>query len=122
MQQTNPALAKYTFQMIVLVSVIPAFLAVLALALGAKDVKVAGQRAAPQFAFRTLGRPFMIFMVIVGIFTLGNSSDAFLMLRAQDARPDRRRHPGHADHLQPDLHAGLHARRARSPTASAAGA
>ena len=26
----------------------------------------------------------MIFMVIVGIFTLGNSSDAFLVLRAQD--------------------------------------
>ena len=31
-----------------------------------------------------MGRPFTIFLVIVSIFTLGNSSDAFLVLRAQN--------------------------------------
>ena len=31
-----------------------------------------------------MGKPFTIFLVIVSIFTLGNSSDAFLVLRAQD--------------------------------------
>jgi MFS family permease len=77
-------LTEQTFRVVVLVSLIPALLAVISLAFGAKDVSVKGQRATPKFAFRALGRPFMIFMVIVGIFTLGNSSDAFLVLRAQD--------------------------------------
>jgi MFS family permease len=31
-----------------------------------------------------LGRPFLAFMLIVGLFDLGNSSDAFLVLRAQE--------------------------------------
>lgn len=73
-----------TFQIVVLLSLIPAFLAVLSLALGAQDVPVTGQRQLPRFAFRGLGRRFIVFMVIVGIFDLGNSSDAFLVLRAQE--------------------------------------
>jgi MFS family permease len=76
-------LTDQTFRVVVVVSLIPALLAVISLAVGAQEVAVKGQRAAPKFAFRALGRPFMIFMVIVGIFTLGNSSDAFLVLRAQ---------------------------------------
>jgi MFS family permease len=83
-QANSTDLTEHTFRVVVIVSLIPAVLAVISLAFGAKDVTVKGQRAAPKFAFRALGRPFMIFMVIVGIFTLGNSSDAFLVLRAQD--------------------------------------
>lgn len=83
-QAGSADLSEQTFRTVVIVSLIPAVLAVISLAVGAKDVTVKGQRAAPKFAFRALGRPFMIFMVIVGIFTLGNSSDAFLVLRAQD--------------------------------------
>ena len=83
-QAGSADLSEQTFRAVVIVSLIPAVLAVISLAFGAKDVTVKGQRAAPKFAFRALGRPFMIFMVIVGIFTLGNSSDAFLVLRAQD--------------------------------------
>lgn len=77
-------LSKSTFQMIVLFSLLPAFLAVLSLIIGAKDVKVKGQREAPKFSLRGMGKPFYIFLVIVSIFTLGNSSDAFLVLRAQN--------------------------------------
>lgn len=77
-------LARSTFQTIVLVSLVPALLAVLTLAFGAKDVAVSGQRAAPKFSLRSLGKPFSIFLVIVSIFTLGNSADAFLVLRAQN--------------------------------------
>jgi MFS family permease len=77
-------LSRSTFQIIVLVSMIPAFLAVLFLAIGAKDVPVSGQRAVPKFALKNMGRPFSIFLVIVSIFTLGNSSDSFLVLRAQN--------------------------------------
>jgi MFS family permease len=66
------------------ISLLPALLAVLALAFGAQDVPVLKERALPKFAFRSLGKPFIVFMVIVGLFELGNSSDAFLVLRAQD--------------------------------------
>ena len=83
-QSNQVTLSVETFRTVVLISIIPAVLAVLALALGARDVGVKGQRAMPKFAFRSLGRPFMIFMIIVGIFDLGNSSDAFLTLRAQE--------------------------------------
>ena len=77
-------LGDATFRTIVLISLVPAFLAVLSLALIARDVQVEQQRAAPKFAFKALGKPFMTFIGIVSIFTLGNSADAFLVLRAQD--------------------------------------
>ena len=83
-QAGSTDLSAQTFHIVVVVSLIPALLAVISLIFGAKDVTVKDQRAAPKFAFRALGRPFLIFMVIVGIFTLGNSSDAFLVLRAQN--------------------------------------
>ncbi len=77
-------LNRATFQTVVLISLVPAFLAVLSLALGAKDVPVLKERKMPRFAFRSLGKRFCIFMLIVGLFDLGNSSDAFLVLRAQE--------------------------------------
>ncbi|MDR3575677.1 MAG: MFS transporter [Anaerolineaceae bacterium] len=83
-QKNTLDLSKPTFQTIVLISLLPAFLAMLSLAIGAKDVPVKGQWAAPKFSLRSMGRPFTVFLVIVSIFTLGNSSDAFLVLRAQN--------------------------------------
>jgi MFS family permease len=77
-------LSRSTFQTIVLISLVPAFLAVLSLAIGAKDVAVTSRRAVPEFSLHSLGKPFHIFLIIVSIFTLGNSSDAFLVLRAQN--------------------------------------
>jgi MFS family permease len=83
-QTGGGSLQERTFRAVVLLSLIPAALAVLSLALGARDVSVTGQRALPRFAFKSLGKPFIVFMVIVGLFDLGNSSDAFLILRAQE--------------------------------------
>ena len=83
-QSNNLDLTAHTFRTLVLISLVPAFLAVLALALGSQDVPVKGARKLPRFAFRSLGKPFMTFMIIVSIFDLGNSSDAFLVLRAQE--------------------------------------
>jgi MFS family permease len=83
-QSTSVGLAESTFRTVVLLSLIPAVLAVLSLAVGAQDVPVTEQRAAPKFAFRSLGKRFVIFMLVVGLFDLGNSSDAFLILRAQE--------------------------------------
>ncbi len=83
-QQQLGKMERSTFQLVVLISIIPAILAVAALAIGAKEVAITGQKSMPRFAFKSLGKPFMIFMIIVGVFDLGNSSDAFLVLRAQE--------------------------------------
>jgi MFS family permease len=83
-QSSSLELDLSTFRTIVLVSLLPAGLAVLTLAIGARDVPVTSQRVVPKFAFKSLGMPFTAFMIIVGLFELGNSSDAFLILRAQE--------------------------------------
>jgi len=83
-QAASVELGKHTFQVVVLASLVPAVLAVLSLALGADDVPVTTRRERPVISFRGLGRPFLAFMLIVGLFDLGNSSDAFLVLRAQE--------------------------------------
>jgi MFS family permease len=38
----------------------------------------------PWLGFRDLGRPFVVFTLVAALFALGNSSDAFLILRAQN--------------------------------------
>lgn len=83
-QSSQASLSLPAFRTIVLFSLVPAGLAVLSLAVLAKDVVVKSQRQAPRFALLALGKPFLIFMVIVSLFDLGNSSDAFLVLRAQE--------------------------------------
>ena len=83
-QESSATLSRSTFQVVVLVSVLPAFLAVLVLAFGAREVPISSEGTRPRITFRGLGRPFLVFMLIVGLFDLGNSSDAFLVLRAQD--------------------------------------
>ena len=77
-------LGQKTFQIIVLASLIPAALSVLSLVVGAKDVPVTSTREKPVITLKGLGKPFLTFLLIVGLFDLGNSSDAFLVLRAQE--------------------------------------
>jgi MFS family permease len=83
-QRGGGVLTRATFQTIVLISLVPALLAVLSLAIGARDVPVRETQERPKISFKGLGRPFLIFMIIVGIFDLGNSADAFLILRAKE--------------------------------------
>ncbi len=86
-QGGNLALTRPTFQTVVLFSIIPAALAVLILASGAKEVSVmVGERhsAPPSLSLHGFDARFKGFLLIVVIFTLGNSSDAFIILRAQE--------------------------------------
>jgi MFS family permease len=83
-QSSAVDLSRKTFQIVVLASIIPAVLAVVVLAVGAKDVPIQSNRAAPRLTLRGLDRRFRLFLGIVIIFTLGNSADAFLILRAQE--------------------------------------
>lgn len=77
-------LDRHLFQVIVVLSLIPAALAVLVLALGAREVtRRATPGATPPLGLRGLDRSFLLFLGVVVLFTLGNSSDAFLILRSQ---------------------------------------
>ena len=77
-------LTRQTFQKVVLASIIPAFLAVLILALGAHEVVTAQQKKnGLAFNWRAMDRRFRAFLIVVILFTLGNSSDAFIILLGQ---------------------------------------
>jgi MFS family permease len=83
-QSSAVTLERSTFQTLVVLSTIPAVLAVLVLAFGAREVKSASPSAPPRLSLRELSPSFKRFLAIVALFTLGNSSDAFLILRAQE--------------------------------------
>ena len=83
-QSTSIELGENTFRTVVLISLVPAVLAVLSLAIGSRDIRKRQDASAPKITFKGLGKPFLIFLLIVGLFDLGNSSDAFLVLRAQE--------------------------------------
>lgn len=83
-QSNNLQLGESTFRKVVLISLIPAVLAVLSLAAIARDIPKKSEAKAAKISFKALGKPFLIFLLIVGLFDLGNSSDAFLVLRAQE--------------------------------------
>ncbi len=87
LQRGSGALLAGTFRVLVLASLVPAFVAVAVLALGARETRPAApasSAARPRFGFKVLGKDFRRFIVIVGVFELGNSSDAFIILRAQE--------------------------------------
>ncbi|MFT3890118.1 MAG: MFS transporter [Anaerolineales bacterium] len=84
-QSQTVDLTRSTFQIIVLVSIIPAVLAVLVLALGTVEVTAPGKNVEKtRFSFRGLNSRFKYFLLAVVLFTLGNSSDAFILLRGQE--------------------------------------
>lgn len=83
-QAGSVTLERATFQRVVLLSLIPAVMAVLVLALGAYDVPVGERGSAPRLSLRGFDHRFQRFLIVVTLFTLGNSADAFLILRAQE--------------------------------------
>ncbi len=84
-QGSSLLLARPTFQLVVLFSIVPAVLAVLVLAVGVREVPMSPspRRQPPSLSLRGFDARFKGFMLIVFLFTLGNSSDAFIILRAQ---------------------------------------
>ncbi len=85
-QRNTELLTRHTFQIVVLASMIPAALAVIVLAVGARETRIPGEnRTPPSFSLAGFDSRFRRFLLIIILFTLGNSSDAFLILRAQNA-------------------------------------
>lgn len=76
-------LAQGTFQTIVWLSILPAVTAVLLLAFGVHEKKRTASVTASPTPSLPLPQLFKRYLIVLTIFTLGNSSDAFLMLRAQ---------------------------------------
>ncbi len=85
MQASGSILQRATFQTVVLLSIVPAALAVLVLVVGAREVpgRIDGVKR-PSLTLKGFDARFRGFLLIVVLFTLGNSSDAFLVLRAQE--------------------------------------
>ena len=83
-QKGSNLLQVQTFKIIILVSIIPALLAVLVLALGAREVKAANPSQVPLLSMKGMDKRFKIFLGTVVLFTLGNSSDSFIILRGQE--------------------------------------
>ncbi|HEY7818914.1 MAG TPA: MFS transporter, partial [Vicinamibacteria bacterium] len=78
-------LAPETFRLLVLASLVPAFAAVAVMALGAKEVgaaPVSPASSTSRLSLRGHTPSFRRFLVAEALFTLGNSSDSFLVLRA----------------------------------------
>jgi MFS family permease len=83
-QGTAPELSRATFQAAVLVSFIPALLAVIVLVIGVREIPGQGTGKAPVLSLQGLDTRFKRFLLIIVLFTLGNSSDAFIILRGQE--------------------------------------
>ncbi len=70
------------YKTIFLLAAIPVFITIIIFAFFISEPPVAEKKQTTVVA--PLPRAFYIFIAIVGIFTLGNSSDAFLLLRTQE--------------------------------------
>jgi len=84
--QTNQVLLSVnTFHVAVLASIIPAVLAVIVLSVGATDLVTTGKGSGVlRLSLKGMDARFKSFLFIVVVFTLGNSSDSFIILRAQE--------------------------------------
>jgi len=84
LQSGSLELTAPTFRTLVLLSIVPAALAVLVLAIGAREVQADDSSSSRlRLSLAGLSPRFRWFLLAVGLFTLGNSADAFLILRAQ---------------------------------------
>ena len=83
----RPDLAGDTFRWLIIIGVIPAVLAVLVLILFVHETRSSRPKAGEAGMPTTVGgfdRRFKVFLAIMILFTLGNSADVFLILRASD--------------------------------------
>ena len=94
---------RLEFQWVFLAAVVPAFASVLVAILFVRDVRQPARDPGvrpPRLTLRGFDGNFMFFLVVLSLFTLSNSSDAFLLLRASTA--------GIPTEVLPLLWAGLH--------------
>lgn len=78
-------LSLNTFKLIVLVSIVPGVLGVLVLLFGAMEISGISKSTSPMtLSLNAMDPRFKYFLFVLVLFTLGNSSDAFILLRGQE--------------------------------------
>jgi MFS family permease len=81
------ALSLKTYQWLILIGVVPAVLAVLVLLFFVRERQSSAGNTGSQAGLKSTGgfdTRFKLFLIIMAVFTLGNSSDFFVILRAQN--------------------------------------
>lgn len=77
-------MTRSTFQMLVLLAAVPALISVFLVVLFIRDRRPEmKKRTRPSLSLKGFDGRFRAFLAIMVVFTLGNSSDAFLILRSQ---------------------------------------
>jgi MFS family permease len=83
-QQDDSVLLPATYRSLVLVGILPGLLALAVLALFVREIRPQGKARSLLLSLVGYDRRFYFFLAAVVLFTLGNSSDAFLILRASN--------------------------------------
>lgn len=73
-----------SFRLIFLLAAIPGLLGVIVLIYGIKEAKKKKESLLQKFKFRDFPKRFYLFLFIIFIFTLGNSTDALLIVKANE--------------------------------------
>jgi MFS family permease len=84
-QESGLLLDAESFRRVVAWALVPAVLTVVVLVVAVSDVGRAAATSEEEGAPAPLGLPFRRYLIVMVLFTLGNSTDAFLVLRAQSA-------------------------------------
>jgi MFS family permease len=82
-QQNTLTLTRESYEWLVLLAVLPGFGAVAVLACWVEERPRSPIKSSPVLIWSEMNGRFWAFIGVLTLFTLGNSSDAFLMLRAQ---------------------------------------
>jgi len=77
------SLSQQNYRLLFALAFIPGFIAILFIIFGVKDIIPETKRVF-KFSFKEVNPQLRTFFLIIILFTLGNSSDAFLILRAKE--------------------------------------
>ena len=78
------AFSTDNYRLVFWLAVIPAAIGVAILSLGVREIKPEGASQTPSFRLALFDRNFRTYLFVLFLFTLGNSSDVFLLLRAKE--------------------------------------
>jgi len=72
------------YHLIFLFAAIPGFFGILVIIFGIKEAKMRDRQLLKKFRFKDFSKKFYLFLGIIFIFTLGNSTDALLLVKANE--------------------------------------
>lgn len=75
---------KDNYKLIFLLAGIPSILGILVIIFGIKEAKKPGGNLFKKFNFKDFPKKYYLFLAIIFIFTLGNSTDALLLVKANE--------------------------------------